>query len=275
VYRALGLATPPPEIREDSGEIEAAEGGTLPRLVEVGDIRGDLHVHSVATDGRSTLRQIRERARDLGYEYVAVTDHALGLRMVGGMDIDALERQWDEIDRLNGDEPGPTLLKGVELNIDDAGQVDYPPDVLARFDLCIASLHTGWGQPREVSTARVLAAMENPYVDVIGHLTGRILRRREPIALDLEAVVAKAAETGTVLELDSYPDRLDIDDGVVRMAVEAGALISIDTDAHEAAQMAFVRYGVWQARRGWATREHVLNARPLAEMLSALKRRRA
>ncbi|GAV31587.1 3'-5' exodeoxyribonuclease [Coriobacteriaceae bacterium EMTCatB1] len=274
VYRALGLATPPPEIREDAGEIEAAESGRLPRLVEVGDIRGDLHVHSVATDGRSTLAQIRDRARDLGYEYVAITDHAERLRMVGGLDLPALERQWEEIDRLNADGQGPRLLKGIELNIDDAGQVDYPPEVLARFDVCIASLHTGWGQPREVATARVLAAMENPHVDVIGHLTGRILRRREPISLDLEAVVAKAVETGTVLELDAYPDRLDISDVVVRMAVEAGALISVDTDAHEAGQMAFMRYGVWQARRGWARREDVLNARPLEEMLRLLKRNR-
>lgn len=274
VYRALGLATPPPEIREDAGEIEAAEAGVLPRLVGIGDIRGDLHVHSVATDGRSTLAQIRERARQLGYEYVAVTDHALGLRMVGGLDLDALERQWQEIDRLNAAGEGPRLLKGVELNIGDAGEVDYPPEVLARFDLCIASLHTGWGQQRDMATSRVLAAMENPYVDVIGHLTGRILRRREPIALDVEAIVAKAAETGTVLELDSYPDRLDIDDGIVRMAVESGALISIDTDAHEVGQMAFMRYGVWQARRGWARREDVLNALPLSAMLGRLKRNR-
>ncbi|MDI6712735.1 MAG: DNA polymerase/3'-5' exonuclease PolX [Anaerosomatales bacterium] len=274
VYGALGLATPPPEIREDAGEIEAAEAGMLPRLVELSDIRGDLHVHSVATDGRSTLEQIRARAAELGYEYVAVTDHALGLRMVGGLDLDALERQWDEIDRLNAEGRGPQLLKGIELNIGEDGEVDYPLEVLARFDLCIASLHTGWGQPRERATARVLSAMENPYVDVIGHLTGRVLRRREPIALDVEAIVAKAAETGTVLELDAYPDRLDIDDSIVRMAVEAGALISIDTDAHEVSQMAFMRYGVWQARRGWATREHVLNARSLDQMLGALKRSR-
>lgn len=275
VYSALGLATPPPEIREDAGEIEAAASGTLPRLVELSDIRGDLHVHSVATDGRSTLEQIRARAAELGYEYVAVTDHALELRMVGGLDLDALQSQWDDVDRLNAEGPGPRLLKGIELNIGEDGQVDYPPEVLARFDLCVASLHTGWGQPRERATARVLAAMENPYVDIIGHLSGRILRRREPIALDVEAVVARAAETGTVLELDAYPDRLDVDDAVVRMAIDAGAMISIDTDAHEATQMAFMRYGVWQARRGWATREHVLNARPLREMLGSLKRARA
>ncbi|MCX8007789.1 MAG: DNA polymerase/3'-5' exonuclease PolX [Coriobacteriia bacterium] len=274
VYGALGLATPPPEIREDSGELEAAAAGALPRLVELGDIRGDLHVHSVATDGRSTLAEVRDHARELGYEYVAITDHALGLKMVGGLDVGALERQWAEVDRLNAEGDGPRMLKGIELNIGEDGSVDYPPEVLARFDLCIASLHSGWGESREVATARVLCAMENPYVDVIGHLTGRILRRREPIALDLDAVVAKAAETGTVLELDAYPDRLDIDDAVVRMAVAAGVLISIDTDAHEARQMAYMRYGVWQARRGWARREDVLNALPLQEMLRRLKRNR-
>lgn len=274
VYAALGLATPAPELREGAGEIEEAATGELPRLLELSDIRGDLHLHSVATDGKSTIEQNRARAAELGYEYLITSDHAWGLRMVGGLDIDDLERQWEQIDQLNADGGGPYVLKGIELNIDDDGQVDYPEEVLARFDICLASLHSGWGQPREVATRRVLTAMDNPFVDVIGHPTGRILRRRDPIDLDMHAICAGAAETGTALELDAYPDRLDLSDVHLRMAMRMGVAISIGTDAHEAGQMSYMRNGVWQARRGWVTPGSVLNAQPLEVLRSRLKRAR-
>ncbi|PKQ37516.1 MAG: DNA polymerase/3'-5' exonuclease PolX [Actinobacteria bacterium HGW-Actinobacteria-1] len=273
VYAALGMQTPPPELRENAGEIESATAGTLPKLITLADIRGDLHCHTTATDGKSTLEANKAKAAELGYEYLAITDHAWGLRMVGGLDLDDLERQWARIDELNA-EGGPVLLKSIELNIDEKGEVDYPDEVLARFDICIASLHSGWGQPREVGTSRLLRAMENRFVDIIGHPTGRILRRREPIDLDMEAVCAKAAETGTALEIDAYPDRLDLSDVHLRMALRHGARISMGCDAHEASQMHFMRYGVSTARRGWVTPEVTLNAHPLPEMLALLKRNR-
>lgn len=273
VYAALGMQTPPPELRENAGEIESAIAGTLPELITLADVHGDLHCHTTATDGKSTLEANKAKAAELGYEYLAITDHAWGLRMVGGLDLDDLERQWARIDELNA-EGGPVLLKSIELNIDEKGEVDYPDEVLARFDICIASLHSGWGQSREVGTSRLLRAMENRFVDIIGHPTGRILRRREPIDLDMEAVCAKAAETGTALEIDAYPDRLDLSDVHLRMAMRHGVRISLGCDAHEASQMHFMRYGISTARRGWVTPEVTLNAHPLPEMLALLKRNR-
>lgn len=271
VYAALGMSCPVPELRENAGEIEAALAHTLPHLLEHADVLGDLHCHTTATDGKSTLEANKAKAAELGYRYLAITDHAWGLRMVGGLDLDDLERQWGRIDELNA-EGGPVLLKGIELNIDDRGEVDYPDDVLSRFDICLASLHSGWGQPREVGTARVLRAMENPYVDIIGHLTGRILRRREPIELDIEAVCAKAAETGTALEIDAYPDRLDLSDTHLRVAMRHGVTVSIGCDAHEASQMNFMRYGVGNARRGWVTADATLNTLDYETLMAQLKR---
>lgn len=273
VYAALGMATPPPELRENAGEFESAVAGTLPTLVTLADILGDLHCHTTATDGKSTLEANKAKAAQLGYEYLAITDHAWRLRMVGGLDLDDLERQWARIDELNA-EGGPVLLKSIELNIDDEGGVDYPEEVLSRFDVCIASLHSGWGQPREVGTNRLLRAMENPYIDIIGHPTGRILRRREPIEFDMDAICEKAAETGTALEIDAYPDRLDLSDAHLRIAMRHGVRISMGCDAHEASQMHFMRYGISTARRGWVTPDVVLNTHPLEEMLALLKRNR-
>ncbi len=275
VYAALGMDVPVPELRENAGEIEAALAGDFPRLLEGRDIRGDLHMHTVATDGKSTARQNRAKAAALGYEYIAITDHAVNLHMVGGLGLDALERQWEEIDELNSIGDGPHVLKGVELNIDDDGQVDYDLDVLARFDIVLASLHSGWGQSREVATRRVLRAMDNPFIDVIAHLTGRILCRRDPIDLDIEAVMQKAAQTGTALELNSYPDRLDLNDVHLRMAKRMGVAITLGTDSHDASQLEYMSYGVGQATRGWIEPGDVLNTLPLHELRLRLKRARS
>ena len=276
VYAALGMAAMPPEVRENTGEIELALGGQTPDLVTLADVRGDLHSHTVATDGRSTLEQNRARAAELGYEYLGCTDHAYELRMVGGLSLDDLERQWERIDELNAlGDGGPHLVKGIELNIDDEGGVDYPPEVLARFDFCIASLHHGFSQPREQATRRLLLAMENPYVDIIGHPTGRLLGRRDPFDLDMEAIIAKAAETGTIMELNAHPERLDLNDVHLRMARKLGIRIAIDTDAHEARQFSHIRWGIATARRGWIGAGEVLNAQPLPVMRSWLKRSRA
>ncbi len=275
VYAALGMPVMPPEVREDSGEIELALQGRIPDLVTLTDIKGDLHSHTVATDGRSTLEQNRARAAELGYAYLGVSDHAYDLRMVGGLDLDQLEEQWARIEELNASgDGGPHLLRAIELNINDEGGVDYPPEVLARFDYCIASLHAGFGQSREQATRRVLVAMENPYVDIIGHPTGRLLGRRDPFDLDMEALIAKAAETGTALELNAHPERLDLCDIHLRMARKAGVLIAINTDAHEATQFSHMRWGIATARRGWIAPAGVLNTLPLAELAGALKRNR-
>ncbi|MBE0416944.1 MAG: DNA polymerase/3'-5' exonuclease PolX [Coriobacteriia bacterium] len=274
VYEVLGFAqTPPPEIRHDTGEIEAALAGDLPRLLELADIRGDLHAHTTSTDAHSTLAENRAMAADLGYEYLVVTDHAENLRMVRGMTVPELEEQWAEVDELN-DSRGdlPYILKGVELNIGSDGTVDYDPGVLARFDFCIASLHSGWGEEGAAVTARLLRAMENPYVDIIGHPTGRIIGRRDPIALDMDAVLTKAAETGTIMELNAYPDRLDLRDTHLRLAMRHGVRVAIGTDAHRSEHMRYMRYGVATARRGWVTHDLCLNAQPLDVVRSWLRR---
>jgi len=275
VYAALGMPVMPPEIREDTGEIELALEGQVPALITQEDIRGDLHSHTVATDGRSTLEENRHRAATLGYEYLGCSDHAYALRMVGGLDLPDLERQWERIDELNALGDGePVLLKGIELNIDDDGGVDYTDDVLARFDYCIASLHHGFSQSREQATSRLLVAMDNPYVDIIGHPTGRLLGRRDPFDLDMDAVIEKAAETGTALEVNAHPERLDLNDVHLRMARKAGVSVVIGTDAHEAMQLSHIRWGVATARRGWVPSSMVLNTRSLADLLASLKRNR-
>lgn len=271
VYAALGMDVPPPETREGLGEVEAAAERTLPTLVELADIRGDLHSHTDSTDSRSSLEENRDRAAGLGYEWIAITDHAQDLRMVRGLSVDDLERQWERIDSLN-DTAGPKLLKGIELNIGPGGRVDYPEGVLARFDLCVASLHSGWGEERAEMTARLLAVMDNPYVDIIGHPTGRILGRRDPIPLDMEAVLAKAGETGTVMEVNAYPDRLDLSAEHVRLARRYGVRFALGCDAHHAEQMAFMRFGVAVLRRGWAGPGEVLNCLSAESLLAALKR---
>ena len=275
VYEALGMAWITPEVRENIGEIELALEGRTPDLVLVGDIRGDLHSHTIATDGRSTLEQNRARAHELGYEYLGCSDHAYQLRMVGGLSMSDIEAQWERIDELNAlDDDGPILLKSIELNIDDDGGVDYPDEFLARFDYCIASLHHGFSQSREQATRRLLVAMENRFVDIVGHPTGRLLGRREPFDLDMEAVIAKAAETGTILELNAHPERLDLNDVHLRTARKAGVRIAIDTDAHEAMQFGHIRWGIATARRGWVAPSDVLNAQPLDVLRSWLKRNR-
>lgn len=274
VYAALDMDVPPPEIRQDHGEIEAAMKNALPRLVEIGDIRGDFHAHTTSTDSKSTIEENRAMAAELGYEYVAVTDHAYDLRMVRGLDVEQLEAQWAHVDELNAQGGGPRVLKGIELNIGDEGGVDYPPEVLERFDFCIASLHGGFRQDRERVTGRLITAIRNPFVDIIGHPTGRILGRRDPIDLDMDAVFEAAGETGTLMEINAYPDRLDLTDTHIRLARRFGVRFVLGTDAHRAEQMRFMQYGVWQARRGWVTPEELLNAQPLETVHAWLPRSR-
>jgi len=272
IYAALGLGFVPPELREDRGEIEAARAGTLPRLIEPGALRGDLQTQTDWTDGAHSIEAMAEAARAEGLEYIAITDHTVSLAMTGGCDARKLRRQMREIDRLNRKLDGIRILKGAEVNIDKEGGLDIDDDALAALDVVGIAVHSHFHLPRAQMTARIVRAMRNPHADILFHPTGRIIGKREPYDLDLGAVIAAARETGTVLELDAYPERLDLRDEHVRQAIAAGVPIVIDSDAHSTAHLPFSRrYGIDQARRGWATARDVLNTRPVTGFLAALK----
>lgn len=273
VYATLGLTWIPPELREDRGEIEAARDGTLPTLITVDDVRGDLHLHSTWSDGRLSIREMAEAARDRGYEYIVVTDHSRSLGMVGGLGIERLREQRREIDDVNASLDGITVLQGAEVEILTDGRLDYPDEVLAGLDVVLASLHTGLRQPREQVTSRLLAAIRNPHVDVIGHPSGRLLTHREGADLDLDAVLRAAAETGTLLEINGSQERLDLDPIYVREALQLGCRIVVNSDAHHSRDYGNMRYGIWQARRGWAEAGDVVNTYPLDEFLAYFRNR--
>jgi len=272
VYRVLGMAWIPPEMREAHGEVEAALEGRLPDLVELCDIRGDLHIHTNWSDGHDSIEAMAEAAMARGYEYLAVSDHSVGMGFISGLTVERIREQREVIDRLNERYEGFRLLQGIEVNVRADGTLDYDDEVLAGFDVVTASIHGGLSQPEERITERMLSAIRNPHVDIIGHPTGRIIDKREPSAFDQDAVFAAAAETRTALEINSQPDRLDLKDTQARRAVEAGALIAIDSDAHSTAQLQLTRYGVATARRGWVTKNRVVNALPLEDLLAWLKR---
>ncbi len=260
LYGALGLDYVPPELREGWGEVDAAATGGLPCLVEMADVRGDLHVHSDWSDGANTIQDIAIAARALGYEYVAICDHSRSLAIANGLSVERLQDQMAEIDRINDTLEDFTILKGCEVDIKADGSLDMPDDVLEELDIVVASIHTGMRQEAEEMTTRVIAALESPYVTILGHPTARILGRREPTLLDIDRAIEAAVDNGKVLEVNAYPDRLDLSGENVRKAVDAGALISIDTDAHSLSELGFMEYGVHNARRGWAPKGSVLNA---------------
>lgn len=267
VFGALGLPWIAPELREGQGEIEAAEAGRLPALLELADLRGDLHMHTDASDGRSTLGEMAQAAIALGREYIAITDHSQNLRIARGLDADRLAEQSDAIDSLNAALGGRLrVLKGLEADILPDGTVDMP-ESLARLEWRIGSLHSHFTLPRDEQTRRVIRAMESGLVDVIGHPTGRLLESRAPADLDMEAVIIAAARTGVALEVNAFPDRLDLSDAHCRLARELGAWLVIDTDAHAAGHLSGLHFGVDVARRGWVEARHVLNALPLGDLL--------
>jgi DNA polymerase (family 10) len=274
VYHTLGLEWIPPELRENRGEIEAAKEGRLPRLVELGDIKGDLHVHTNWSDGASSIEEIAEAARRRGYQYLVISDHSHGLGIAKGLTLERLKEQRAIIDELNRRWSDFRLLQGAEVEIRADGSLDYPDEILASLDLVIASIHTGLRQERERITARVINAMRNPYVDIIGHPSGRILGQREESAVDMDEVLRVAKETGTILEVNGTPDRLDLDDVYIRRAVEMGVKLAIDSDAHNLYGLDSLEFGVAMARRGWAEPKDVVNTLPLEELLKALKRNR-
>jgi DNA polymerase (family 10) len=275
VYGALGMACPPPELRENRGEVEAAMRGELPFLIERGDIRGDLHVHSESSDGTSTLEELREAAAARGYDYLAVTDHAGNLKVAGGLSEEALLEQVEAISRLNARKGSKVkLLSGSELNIDNQGDLDYDDDVLARLDVCIASIHAGFKQSRSRITGRIVEAMHHPQVKIIGHPTGRLIGQRPPYDVDMRAVMKAAVETDTALELNSFPDRLDLNDQHLMEAREMGVRIAIGTDAHRLHHLDYILFGVATARRGWLEAGMVLNTMRLKELMAWLRQGR-
>ena len=272
VYERLGMRVIPPELRENRGELEAARKGALPELIELSDIRGDLHMHTTLSDGHATVEEMAEAAKELGYEYVAMTDHSATHGFGNDVSPKALLERAEEIRSLPG--LGITVLAGTETNVLPDGSVDYADDVLEQLDWVVASLHTSFRLSEKEQTKRMLKAMEHPLVDVIGHPTGRLIERREAYALDLDAVIAKAVETGTFLEINANPDRRDLNDVYARAAAEAGVTLMIDSDAHWPRTLKNMRYGVATARRAWLTKENVGNTRPWAELDKLRKRGR-
>ena len=277
VYRAVGLSWVPPELREGRDEIISAAHGQLPELVELADVRGDLHMHTTATDGEDTLAEMVRAAVARGLRYIAITDHSQRVTMARGLDKRRLFTQWEAIDKLNESlaENGPqpiVVLKGIEVDMLEKGGLDLPDDVLSMADWVVASLHYGQNQPRERITARILEAVENPYVSVIGHPTGRLLNRRPPYDVDIEAVIAAAGRTGTFLEINANPWRLDLNEHHAAAAKKAGVKIVISTDAHSTRGLDVMRCGVLQARRAGLEADDIANTRSLAGLRKLMKR---
>ena len=273
-YGTLGLPVIPPELREGRGEVEAAARGALPPLLESRDLRGFLHCHTTYSDGSNSVEELALACRSAGYEYVGITDHSQAAAYAGGLKPDDLLRQSDEIDEVNGRLDGIRVLKGVEADILQDGRIDFESAILERLDFVIASIHSRFNMTPPEMTARLLAAMDNPHLTIIGHPTGRLLLSRDPYGLDLDAVIEKAAATGVALEVNADPHRLDLDWRVLRRAREAGAAISIGADAHNAAGIKYVDFGVAMARKGWLGPDDILNARPLEDFLAYACRRR-
>lgn len=275
VYRALGLDWIPPELREGRGEIEAAERGTLPELVRMEDVQGILHVHSTWSDGSATIRELAEAARAMGMRYLAVCDHSASARYARGLTIERLEAQRKEIASLNREYGGEfVVLHGAEVDILPDGSLDHPDEVLRSLDLVVASVHTRFHLSAEEQTERIVRAIENPYVDILGHPTGRLLLEREGYPLDLERVVEAAAERGVAIEINAHPQRLDLDWRELPFGLERGLKTAIDPDAHDAAGLGDIVYGVGIARKGWCSAGDVLNAWPLERLRESLSARR-
>ncbi|MBM4419349.1 MAG: DNA polymerase/3'-5' exonuclease PolX [Chloroflexi bacterium] len=277
IYAALGLPWIPPELREDLGEFEAGQAGTLPRLIEAADLIGELHAHTDWSDGHLTLEGVAHLAATHGRRYLAITDHSIGLAMARGLDADRARAQWEQIDAWNARGEPPWLLKGVELEILADGTLDLDPETLAGFDIVVASVHSMLRQDRGEMTSRLVRAVSHPRVDVLGHATGRILGRRDAYEVDMEAVLAVAAAHGVAVEINASPDRLDLDDALARQARAMRVQVPINCDVHRPEGFDDTRFGVMTGRRAWLSPEDVLNTRDLAGIRDWLmdRRRRA
>ncbi|MHB8155951.1 MAG: DNA polymerase/3'-5' exonuclease PolX [Desulfocucumaceae bacterium] len=270
IYSQLSLTYIPPELREGAGEVVSALSGSLPCLVEAGDIRGDLHLHSQWSDGVAKVEEIVKRAKEKGYGYVAITDHSQSLKIARGLSEERLAEQFEYIDSLNENIEGIRVLKGVEVDILSGGGLDFENEILERADVVVASVHSGFRQDRETITSRIMEAVKNPHVDIIGHLTGRLLGHREGYDVDVERVLQEAGRQGKIMEINASPDRLDLNEKHARMAVEFGARIAINTDAHDLSRMDEMVYGVSVARRAGLGPAHIVNTLEVEELLKIL-----
>ncbi len=271
-YRALGLPWIPPELRENRGEIEAAERGRLPRLIELEAIRGDLQMHSTASDGKETVLGMARSAEKLGYRYIAITDHSQAVRVAGGLNEKELAEHLRVIEMAGEKCPGIRILKGVEVDILADGTLDLDDSILRECEVVVASIHYNFNLPEKEMTRRIVRGLKNPYVNIFGHPTGRLLLQREPYPFDFEEVVKAAVGEGVNLEINAHPARLDLNDVLARRAKELGARLVIDTDAHSSRQLELMEYGVYTARRAWLEKDDVINTYPLDKLLAALNR---
>ncbi len=274
VYQAVGLPWIPPELREGRGEIEAARANRLPQLLQQDDLKGDLHAHTNATDGRNSLVEMVEAAKRRGWQYVAITDHSRRLAMAKGFDPKRLLKQVDEIDRLNATLSGITVLKGIEVDILEDGSLDLPDGVLGRLDVVVGAVHSHFNLSSAKQTDRILRAMDRPYFTILAHPTGRLIGQRQPYEVDMARLIRQARERPCVLEVNAHPERLDLSDVHCRMAKEAGVLLAVNTDAHSTLDLDNVRYGIGQARRGWLEKADVVNSRSYPELRRLLDRMR-
>ena len=272
VFKTVGLPYIPPELRENNGEIEAARAGKLPKLIELSDLKGDLHAHTKATDGHNTLKEMADAAQQRGLSYLAITEHSRRLTVAHGLDPDRLRRQIDEIDRLNETLNGITILKSIEVDILEDGTLDLPNSVLAELDVVVGAVHSQFKLSRAKQTERILRAMENPYFHILAHPTGRLIQEREPYDVDMLKIIRKAKKSGCFLELNAHPERLDLFDVHCRMAKDEGVLIAISSDSHSLQDFDDLKYGVGQARRGWLEKQDVLNTRSLKDLKKLLTR---
>jgi DNA polymerase (family 10) len=271
IYARLGLPWIPPELRENLGEIEAAENGTLPKLVELGDIRGDLQMHTTASDGHASIEQMAAAAKQLGYQYILITDHSKAVTVANGLNEERAVENIKKVHAAREKVKGIEIWAGAEVDIMGDGSLDYPDEILKQFDIVLVSVHSRMTMPAEEMTSRLLRALENPYVRIIGHPTGRQILRRDPFLFDVEKVFAAAKKLGVVLEVNASPERLDLRDSHVKLARDRGMKIIISTDAHDPQHFQLMRYGVTTARRGWMEKSGVLNTLPPEKLLASLR----
>ncbi|MEA1927823.1 MAG: DNA polymerase/3'-5' exonuclease PolX [Candidatus Auribacterota bacterium] len=270
-YRALELPWIPPELRENRGEIEAAAEGKLPRLIELNDIRGDCHMHTTASDGKNSIEEMARTAKDIGYSYIAITEHSKAVRIAGGLNEKELAEHLLRIEEANSKIKGIRILKGIEVDIMGDGTLDLKDEILKKCDVVIASIHSRFNLPEKEMTKRIIRGIKNRQVNILGHPTGRLLLEREPYRVDMEEVIKVAAGEGVVLEINSHPRRLDLNDIHTRMAKDRGARLIINTDAHSIKHLELMKYGIFTARRGWLEKEDVINTYPLKKLLAFFK----
>ncbi len=274
VYKILNLQWIPPEMREDTGEIELAQKNALPEIIDYNDIKGDVHLHSTYSDGGESIENMALACIALGYQYMVVTDHSQSLKIAKGLDVERLKKQWEEIDNLNKKFNNFRIFKGSEVDIKKDGTLDYPDEILEQLDFVIASIHSGFKEDEKTLTNRIIKAMENPFVTLIGHPTGRIINIRDPYDLNLKEIFKVASETKTYCEINSYYERLDLNDVNSRIAKEYGVKFCLGTDAHNSLQLKYIRFGIAQARRGWLSKNDVINTLTLSEFESAIRAKR-